>query len=60
VTQDYDGFDTGSNLNRPGVFRLNIAVGRDRFEELLGYGRPLTPSTTLKRGFRRGRPRGLP
>jgi hypothetical protein len=37
VTKDYDGFDTASNLNRPGVFRLNIAVGRAAFEELLGY-----------------------
>jgi len=38
VTQDYDGFDTSSNLNRPGVFRLNVAVGRKRFEDLFGYG----------------------
>ena len=37
VTHDYEGFDTASSLNRAGVFRLNIAVGRDRFEELLGY-----------------------
>ena len=26
-----------SNLNRPNVFRFNIAVGRRKFEELLGY-----------------------
>jgi uncharacterized protein DUF6194 len=37
VTKDYDGFDTASDLNRPGVFRLNIAVGRAAFEELVGY-----------------------
>jgi hypothetical protein len=37
VTKDYDGFDTASDLNRPGVFRLNIAVGRTAFEELIGY-----------------------
>jgi hypothetical protein len=37
VTKDYAGFDTASNLNRPGVFRLNIAVGREAFEELVGY-----------------------
>ncbi|MBC6471112.1 erythromycin esterase [Actinomadura alba] len=37
VTKDYDGFDTASNLNRPGVFRLNIAVGRTAFEELIGH-----------------------
>jgi hypothetical protein len=37
VTKDYDGFDTASDLNRPGVFRLNVAVGRKRFEELTGH-----------------------
>jgi Family of unknown function (DUF6194) len=37
VTKDYDGFDTASNLNRAGVFRLNIAVGRTVFQDLIGY-----------------------
>jgi len=37
VVKDYEGFDTASALNRPGVFRLNIAVGRARFQQLLGY-----------------------
>ncbi|MCO5970521.1 DUF6194 family protein [Actinoallomurus soli] len=37
VTKDYDGFDTASDLDRPGVFRLNLAVGRRRFEELIGH-----------------------
>ncbi|MEV0236618.1 DUF6194 family protein [Nonomuraea sp. NPDC050786] len=37
VTKDYDGFDTASDLNRPGVFRLNIAVGSSEFERLVGY-----------------------
>lgn len=37
VVKDYPGFDTASDLNRPGVFRLNVAVGRARFAELLGY-----------------------
>ncbi len=37
VTKDYAGFDTASQLDRAGVFRLNIAVGRDRFRDLLGY-----------------------
>jgi Family of unknown function (DUF6194) len=37
IHHDYEGFDTASDLNRAGVFRLSIAVGRDRFEELLGY-----------------------
>lgn len=37
VVKDYEGFDTSSDLNRPGVFRLNVAVGRERFEAELGY-----------------------
>ncbi|GLW08102.1 hypothetical protein Misp01_32320 [Microtetraspora sp. NBRC 13810] len=37
VTKDYEGFDSASDLNRPGVFRLNIAVGRARFQELVGF-----------------------
>ena len=32
-----DAFDDGSNLSRPGVFRLNIgALSRDTFERLVG------------------------
>lgn len=38
VVSDYDGFDSFSKLNRPGVFRLNISVGRRLFQELLGFG----------------------
>ena len=37
VTKDYPGFDTESRLDRPGVFRLNIGVGKAKFTELLGY-----------------------
>ena len=37
VTKDYDGFDMASQLDRPGVFRVNIGVGRAAFEELIGY-----------------------
>lgn len=37
VVTDYPNFDTASDLNRPGVFRLNVAAGRQAFEELLGY-----------------------
>ncbi|GAA2205584.1 hypothetical protein GCM10009850_010420 [Nonomuraea monospora] len=37
VTKDYPGFDTASRLDRPGVFRLNAAVGRVAFERLVGY-----------------------
>jgi hypothetical protein len=34
VTKDYDDFDNRSNLNRPGVFRLNIGVSRATFKRL--------------------------
>ena len=37
VTKDYPGFDTESHVDRPGVFRLNIGVGKATFTELLGY-----------------------
>lgn len=37
VVHDYAGFDTASGLDRPGVFRLNAAVGPAAFEELIGY-----------------------
>lgn len=37
VTKDYPGFDTASDLNRPDTFRVNVAVGRVMFEQLLGY-----------------------
>ncbi|HEY4460073.1 MAG TPA: DUF6194 family protein [Pseudonocardiaceae bacterium] len=37
VTKDYPGFDTESQLDRPGVFRLNIGAGKAKFTELLGY-----------------------
>lgn len=37
VVSDYEGFDTESDLNRPGVFRLNINVGRKEFERLTGH-----------------------
>jgi hypothetical protein len=37
VTKDYGDFDAVSHLDRPGVFRLNVEVGRERFEALVGY-----------------------
>jgi Family of unknown function (DUF6194) len=36
VTKDYGDFDRASNLNRSGVFRLNIGVGRDTYRSLFG------------------------
>jgi hypothetical protein len=48
------GFDTASNLNRPGVFPLNIAVGRDKFRELIGYSpaahTDIEQASTTRRG----------
>ena len=37
VVHDYVGWDTESHLDRDGIFRVNIAVGRSGFEQLLGY-----------------------
>lgn len=34
VTKDYGDFDRESNLNRGGLFRVNIEVGKMKFEEL--------------------------
>ncbi|MBO0885409.1 MAG: erythromycin esterase [Mycobacterium sp.] len=34
VTKDYGDFDNSSNLNRPGVWRLNVGVSRDTFKQL--------------------------
>jgi hypothetical protein len=36
VTKDYGDFDKQSNLDRPGVFRLNIGVRRPTFQSLFG------------------------
>lgn len=36
VTQDYGEFDNASNLNRPGIFRLNIGVSKETFAALFG------------------------
>ena len=37
VTKDYGEFDNTSQLDRPGVFRLNICVSRETFRTLFGY-----------------------
>ena len=37
VTKDYPGFDESSDLDREGVFRVNVNVGKERFAELVGY-----------------------
>jgi uncharacterized protein DUF6194 len=37
VVSDYPGWDTESDLDRDGIFRVNIAIGRSDFTRLLGY-----------------------
>ena len=36
VVKDYPGFDEASNLNRPGVFRLNLGLNKDAYRAALG------------------------
>jgi hypothetical protein len=36
VSKDYGDFDHASQLDRPGVFRLNLGVSRDTFRALFG------------------------
>lgn len=43
VTKDYGDFDCASNLNRDGVFRLNIGVGKQTYRSL--FGPPPKPTT---------------
>ena len=38
VIKDYGDFDNASDLNRPGVFRLNIGVSRQTFDSLFSHG----------------------
>jgi hypothetical protein len=37
VTKDYSGFDSESQLNRGDLYRLNIEVGREKFESIFGF-----------------------
>jgi hypothetical protein len=37
VVTDYPGWDSQSQLDRDGVFRLNVAVGRGAYEHLIGH-----------------------
>ena len=43
VTKNYPGFDEASHLDRAGVYRLNVAVGRAAFTELLGFSPAAQP-----------------
>ncbi|WP_436527423.1 DUF6194 family protein [Actinoplanes sp. HUAS TT8] len=38
VVRNVPGFDERSGLDRPGVFRLNVELGRATFKDLFGYG----------------------
>ena len=37
VLRNMPGFDEDSDLDRPGVFRINIDLGREEFERQFGY-----------------------
>ena len=37
VEHDVPGFDEAAQLDRPGVFRLNLDLGRAEFERLFGF-----------------------
>jgi hypothetical protein len=37
VVSDYPGWDIESDLDRDGIFRVNVAIGRRDFERLFGY-----------------------
>ncbi len=37
VIKDYPDFDEASKLNRGGLFRLNVDLGKSRFNELFDY-----------------------
>ncbi|MEU8424594.1 DUF6194 family protein [Micromonospora sp. NPDC048835] len=37
VEHDVPGFDEAAELDRPGVFRLNVDLGRTEFERLFGF-----------------------
>jgi hypothetical protein len=43
VTKDYENFDVASNLNRAGIFRLNIGVSRRTFRALFGESDAANP-----------------
>lgn len=51
VTKDYGDFDNASNLNRPGVYRLNIGVSKETYRSLFGPPpRAPNPGSTIATG----------
>jgi len=49
VTKDYGDFDKASNLNRPGVFRLNVGVGKETMQSLFKADEATYDFTALDR-----------
>ena len=47
VTKDYGDFDCASQLNRPGVFRLNIGVSKETYRSLFGPQPPPPPAGSV-------------
>jgi hypothetical protein len=45
VMSDYPGFDEASELDREGVFRLNLAIGRDELRPRLGTTAAADPTS---------------
>ena len=57
VTKDYGDFDNASNLDRHGLFRLNIGVSKKTFAHLFGAERDY--DFTARRTSRRGAARRI-
>ncbi|MBX3064916.1 MAG: hypothetical protein KF726_18180 [Anaerolineae bacterium] len=51
ISDSDNDYDTVSNLNREGVFRLNIGVGRETFKALLGDYDPAAIDYSLLNTF---------
>jgi hypothetical protein len=49
VTKDYGEFDCASQLDRPGVFRLNIGVSKETYRSLFGPQLTLCPCCPPRR-----------
>jgi hypothetical protein len=47
VTKDYGDFDNLSDLNRDGVFRLNIGLSRETYDSLFPVGSEIVDFTQL-------------
>jgi hypothetical protein len=50
VSKDHGDFDRASNLNRPGVFRLNIGIRKETYRSLFGPPPPPGPTGVVNTG----------